>query len=124
MQTFTIRDIENLSGIKAHTLRIWEQRYGLWHASAEGKPPSGDITTEDLKQILRISFLYHQGYKISKIAAMSNEEIKRLSLEFSSKSSYEVFINQMMEASIDFDEEAFEKVFTDLLCHIWDLKKH
>jgi MerR family transcriptional regulator, light-induced transcriptional regulator len=89
MNTFSIRDIENLSGIKAHTLRIWEQRYGIM-APQRRESNHRRYNSEDLKQILRISFLYHQGYKISKIAAMSSEEIKRLSLEFSSKSSYEV----------------------------------
>ncbi len=113
MNTFSIRDIENLSGIKAHTLRIWEQRYGIMSPQRR-ESNHRRYNSEDLKKILRIAFLYHQGYKISRIAAMSNEEIKRLSLEFSNKSSYEVFVNQMMEASIDFDEEAFDKVFEGL----------
>ncbi len=117
MNTFSIRDIENLSGIKAHTLRIWEQRYGIM-APQRRESNHRRYNTEDLKQILRIAFLYHQGYKISKIAAMSSAEIKRLSLEFSNKSSYEVFINQLMEASIDFDEDAFDKVFAGLFSHM------
>jgi len=113
MNTFSIRDIENLSGIKAHTLRIWEQRYNIMTPDRR-ESNHRKYNTEDLKKILRISFLYHQGYKISKIAALGNEEIKRLSLEFSSKSGYEIFINQLMEASIDLDEEAFDKVFAGL----------
>jgi DNA-binding transcriptional MerR regulator len=117
MNTFSIRDIENLSGIKAHTLRIWELRYGIM-APQRKESNHRRYNTEDLKQILRIAFLYHQGYKISKIAAMSNAEIKRLSLEFSNKGNYEVFINQMMEASIDFDEGAFDKVFAGLFSHM------
>ncbi len=117
MNNFNIRDIENLSGIKAHTLRIWEQRYGIM--SPERKEGSHRrYNAEDLKQILRISFLYQQGYKISKIAAMSPAEIKRLALEFSNKSSHEVFINQLMEASIDFDEAAFNEVFATLFTHM------
>jgi MerR family transcriptional regulator, light-induced transcriptional regulator len=117
MNSFTIRDIENLSGIKAHTLRIWEQRYGI---ISPGRRESNHrrYNTEDLKHILRISYLYHQGYKISRISKMSVEEIKKLALEYSNKSSYEVFINQMMEASIDFDKDAFEQVFTGLFTHM------
>jgi MerR family transcriptional regulator, light-induced transcriptional regulator len=117
MNSFTIRDIENLSGIKAHTLRIWEQRYGI---IIPGRKESNHrrYNTEDLKQILRISYLYRQGHKISRIAGMGPEEIKRLSLEFSSKSSYEVFINQLMEASIDFDRDGFEEVFISLFSHM------
>jgi DNA-binding transcriptional MerR regulator len=117
MNTFSIRDIENLSGIKAHTLRIWEQRYNIMTPERR-ESNHRRYNSEDLKKILRISFLYHQGYKISKIAALGNEEIKRLSLEFSSKSSYVIFINQLMEASIDFDEDAFDKVFAGLFSHL------
>ena len=117
MNTFTIRDIENLSGIKAHTLRIWEQRYGI---ISPGRKESNHrrYNTDDLKHILRIAYLYHQGYKISKIARMSAEEIKSLALVFSAKSSYEVFINQLMEASIDFDQDAFDHVFSNLFSHM------
>ncbi len=106
MNTFTIRDIENLSGIKAHTWRAWEQRYGII------RPLRKDSNhrlygIDDLKHILRISYLYGQGYKISRIADMDEKQIKSLSLEFKSKGTHEVFINQLMEASMDFDEELF-----------------
>lgn len=117
MNTFSIRDIENLSGIKAHTLRIWELRYGIL-SSQRRESSHRRYNTEDLKNILRISFLYQQGYKISRIAGMSASEIKRLASEFSNKSSHEVFINQLMEASIDFDEAAFNDVFTTLFSHM------
>jgi len=114
MQTFSIRDIENLSGIKAHTIRVWEQRYGL---IMPGRKESRhrEYTNEDLKQILRVSYLYHQGYKISKIARMSKEEIISLSLQYDSHSSIEVFVNQLIEAALDFDEEGFEKVINTLI---------
>jgi MerR family transcriptional regulator, light-induced transcriptional regulator len=114
MQTFSIRDIENLSGIKAHTIRVWEQRYGL---IMPGRKESRhrEYTNEDLKQILRVSFLYHQGYKISKIARMSKEEIITLSLQYDSHSSIEVFVNQLIEAALDFDEESFETVIDTLI---------
>jgi DNA-binding transcriptional MerR regulator len=117
MNTFTIRDIENLSGIKAHTLRVWEQRYGII------RPMRKDSNhrlygIEDLKQILRISFLYNQGYKISRIAEMGEEEIKKLSLELKPKGNYEVFINQLMEASMDFDEDLFRSVMDNAMVHL------
>lgn len=114
MQTFSIRDIENLSGIKAHTIRVWEQRYGL---IMPGRKESRhrEYTNEDLKQILRVSYLYHQGYKISKIARMSKEEIISLSLQYDSHSSIEVFVNQLIEAALDFDEESFETVIDTLI---------
>ena len=64
---FSIKDLEKLSGVKAHTLRIWEQRYGIL------KPHRTDTNirwycNEELKNILNVSLLNNHGYKISKIA--------------------------------------------------------
>src|SRR5215213_10418876 len=104
MEFFTIKDIENLSGIKAHTLRIWEQRYNLF--TPQRKESQHRIyDNEDLKQLLRISFLYHNGWKISKIAELSAGEIagKVRQYEINSK-TYKTFIIQMIEAAVDFNE--------------------
>jgi MerR family transcriptional regulator, light-induced transcriptional regulator len=117
MQTFSIRDIENLSGIKAHTLRVWEQRYGLI-MPARKESRHREYTNEDLKHILRVSYLYHHGYKISRIAVMSPEEINTLSLDYNQHTSFEVFINQFIEAALDFDEDRFEEVFDSLILHL------
>ena len=118
MNFFSISDIENLTGIKAHTLRIWEQRYSLLNPKRkESKHRQYD--NEDLKYILRIAFLYHNGYKISKIASLPEEEIKRLALDTTSgKENYQVFVNQLTEASIDFDQPRFEKVLHNLILHL------
>jgi DNA-binding transcriptional MerR regulator len=114
MNTFTIRDIENLSGIKAHTWRAWEQRYGII------RPMRKDSNhrlygIEDLKHILRISYLYGQGYKISRIAEMDESQIRKLSLDFKSKGNHEIFINQMMEASMDFEEALFRRALDNAI---------
>jgi MerR family transcriptional regulator, light-induced transcriptional regulator len=107
MNHFTIKDIENLSGIKAHTLRIWEQRYQLFVPKRkESKHRYYD--NEDLKHILRISQLYHNGVKISKIARLSDESIRSMTLGEEDKQSAGSYVHQLVEASIDFDEEAFE----------------
>jgi DNA-binding transcriptional MerR regulator len=109
MYQFTIKDIENLSGIKAHTWRIWEQRYGI------GTPQRKDSNhryydNENLKQILRISFLYHTGTKISKIAALSPEEIKvKAMAKMPEERTHEHFIKELLEAAIDLDEELFDQ---------------
>ena len=65
MNSFTIKDIESLTGIKAHTIRIWEQRYNVL------KPKRKDTNhrvydNRDLKHIMRIAYLYRHGYKISR----------------------------------------------------------
>src|SRR3954463_11987777 len=111
MNQFTIKDIENLSGIKAHTWRIWEQRYGI------GIPQRKDSNhrfydNENLKQILRISYLYHGGLKISRIASLNTEEIRTKALEsLAAGNGYEYYIKELLEAAIDLDEERFERTF-------------
>ncbi|MEJ7766753.1 MAG: MerR family transcriptional regulator [Chitinophagaceae bacterium] len=109
MNNFTIKDIERLSGIKAHTLRIWEQRHGLCFCKRkESKHRYYD--NEDLKEILRIAFLYHNGYKVSKIATLSKDQIKLLSVTATLEGNFDIYINQMIESSIDFDQARFEKI--------------
>ena len=118
MNFFSISDIENLTGIKAHTLRIWEQRYNLLNPKRrESRHRMYD--NEDLKYILRIAYLYHSGYKISKIAALPIEDIQKLALQTNSgKENYQVFINQLTESSIDFDQPRFEKILHNLILHL------
>lgn len=114
MQEFTIKDIENLTGIKAHTLRMWEQRYQLF------VPKRKDslhriYDNEDLKQLLRISFLYHNGWKISKIASLSDAEIlDSVRATDISNSTYKTFIAQLIVAAIDFNEAAFVQLLEEL----------
>lgn len=97
-----------MSGIKAHTLRIWEQRYGLSFCKRkESKHRYFD--NEDLKEILAVAHLYHQGYKISRIATLSKEEISQLASEDTGNSLYSGFIGQMLIASLDYNEAGFEK---------------
>ncbi len=118
MNFFSISDIENLTGIKAHTLRIWEQRHNLLNPKRK-QSKHRLYDNEDLKYILRVAFLYHNGYKISKIASLPQEEIKKLALDTTSgKENYQVFVNQLTEASIDFDQLRFEKILHNLILHL------
>jgi MerR family transcriptional regulator, light-induced transcriptional regulator len=117
MNFFSIRDIENLTGIKAHTLRIWEQRYQLFNPKRrESKHRFYD--NEDLKYILRIAFLYNHGYKISQIAGLTQEQIMRRALEFKpNEDNFDIYINQLTEAAIDLDQVRFDKVLHNLVLH-------
>ena len=117
MQFFSIRNVEHLSGIKAHTLRIWEHRYKLI-MPARKESRHRQYTNEDLKQILKIASLYRQGFRISRIAAMSRTEIDSQALAFSKDSHFDVFINQFVEAALDFDQERFENIFRGLFQHL------
>jgi len=118
MNEFTIRDIENLCGIKAHTLRAWEQRYRLF--TPKRKASQHRIFDDnDLKELLRISFLYHNGYKVSKLAAMTAQEIQHaVTSTIIRDDNYELFVHQMIEASISFDKEALDKIINSIAIRI------
>ena len=76
MGHFSISDLEQLSGIKAHTIRMWEQRYGLLRPERS----AGNIRmycNDDLRRLLNVSTLCGRGRRISQVARLSDEEIKR-----------------------------------------------
>ncbi len=118
MNNFSIRDIENLCGIKAHTLRAWELRYNL--CVAKRKQSRHRIyDNDDLKELLRVSFLYHNGHKISRIAALSKTEIKELvGNSCIREDNHESFVNELISAGIDFDKERFEKIVNCLVMRV------
>ena len=115
MQRFTIRDIEHLSGIKAHTLRIWEQRYTLFTPKRkESKHRYYD--NEDLKIILRIAFLYHNGWKVSKIAQLTPDQIvNEVNRTEINSANFKVYILKLLDAAVDFNEPSFVQVLDDLI---------
>jgi DNA-binding transcriptional MerR regulator len=115
MNQFTIKDIENLSGIKAHTWRIWEQRYRIGVAQRK-ESNHRFFDNDNLKQILRIAYLYHNGIKISKIAAIEAREMKAMALsKLPEENENEFYIKELIEAAIDLDEERFERTFKEVL---------
>jgi MerR family transcriptional regulator, light-induced transcriptional regulator len=108
MGKYSIKDLEKLSGIKAHTLRIWEQRFGILVPSRS----DGNVryySDDELKKILKIGFLNQLGLKISKLAQLSDQEIANKVTEFSKNStSYTVHIDNLIFAMIEMDENKFE----------------
>src|SRR5260221_2597428 len=118
MNVFTIRDIENLCGIKAHTLRMWEQRYQL-HFPKRKAGNHRLYDNDDLKHLLRIAFLYHNGYKISKLARLDEKEIGQLTLTIPQPGgANDLFINHLIEASLDFDQELFDRILHNIILHM------
>lgn len=110
MNTYSIKDLEHISGIKAHTLRIWEQRYNFI------KPKRTETNIryyngEDLKLILNIAALKENGYKISKIAKMPvaeiSEEVSRLN---EGGFRYSEQVQALSLSMLHMDEERFEKI--------------
>lgn len=115
MQRFTIRDIEHMSGIKAHTLRIWEQRYNLFTPKRkESKHRYYD--NDDLKILLQIAFLYHSGWKISRIAQLSPQAIidAVTATELNTR-NYKVAVLKLLDAAVEFNERAFAEILNDLI---------
>lgn len=110
LSTYSIKDLEQLSGIKAHTLRIWEQRYGF----ISPKRTETNIRyydSEDLKLILNVALLKDNGYKISKIATLGREKLNEIVVRLTEKNwRYPDQINALLLAMIDLDEERFEEV--------------
>lgn len=112
MSTYSIKDLEQLSGIKAHTLRIWEQRYDL----LKPKRTESNIRyydDEDLKLILNISLLYDNGFKISKIASMSSESIQEEVMSLTDRSlTHDDQVHALTICMIEMDEDRFDKILT------------
>lgn len=115
MSKFTIREIEHLTGIRSHTLRIWEQRYNL----PQPKRTPGNVRyydDEDLKLLLNISMLNRHGHKISKISKLTGPEIARMAIDLSAASdSHPAHIHALLSSMIDLDEAAFNKVLSSAL---------
>ena len=118
MDIFSISDLEHLTGIKAHTIRTWEQRYGILNPGRK-KSLHRVYSDEDLKYILRIVFLYNKGIKISKIASLTEDEIREIAIG-NNLNLHEsaIYLNRLTEASIDFNEGRFEEDLMHAISHI------
>lgn len=118
MASYSIKDLERLSGIKAHTIRIWEKRYGL----IEPQRTSTNIRSycdEELKKLLNISVLNRHGIKISKIAKLSKDEIREKIHEVvQNNDDAEGKIEGLTLAMVDYDEDRFEKVLAKAIIQL------
>lgn len=112
---FSIKDLENLSGIKAHTIRIWEKRYGILEPM-RSSTNIRNYDTHNLQKLLNIVLLHNYGYKISRIAEYSTEKIELLVREIiSEKSSKSHAVNAFKLAMMNFDQVLFFKTYSNLL---------
>jgi DNA-binding transcriptional MerR regulator len=112
---FSIKDLENFSGIKAHTIRIWEKRYNVL------QPMRTDTNIRlydlnSLQKLLNITLLHDYGYKISKIATYPEENIPQLVRGIISDKSAKIHaISDLKIAMINFDQELFFSIYDSLL---------
>jgi len=113
--TFSIKDLENLSGVKAHTIRIWEKRYNLL------QPNRTDTniryySLSSLQKLLNVSFLNSNGYKISKISKLKEQEIPDAVQKLVSEQSVKNrAINAFKLSMVNFDQSLFFETYNNLL---------
>ncbi len=107
---YSIKDLEKLTGIKAHTIRIWEQRYGIIHPKRT-KTNIRYYQDEDLKYLLNISLLKKNGIKISKIAEMSKGELAEKVAELSEINFEDgTQLDALTISMIEMDEYKFDRI--------------
>lgn len=112
---FSIKDLENLSGVKAHTIRIWEKRYDLL-APERTDTNIRTYDTRSLQKLLNITLLYKNGYKISKIAQIPEDKIHILVREIATeKNIHNQALNSLKLSMLNFDHNLFSNTYNKLL---------
>lgn len=112
MNRFSIKDIENLTGVKAHTIRIWEQRYGILQPK---RTPTNIRYYDalDLKLALRIALLNKFGYKISSIHKMDEHSMNQLIDKISDEDfKLHLLVNELLECTLSMDMDHFEELMS------------
>ncbi|MEO6893495.1 MAG: MerR family transcriptional regulator [Ginsengibacter sp.] len=118
MNLFSISQLSRLSGIKPHTIRIWEQRYdALTPNRSDGNTRYYD--NDQLRRLLNIVSLINGGYKVSELSVMPDQKLFKLIEEISGKdfkkNKAEYFILQLISAGMNYDEMNFDKIFSHCL---------
>jgi DNA-binding transcriptional MerR regulator len=112
---YSIKDLEKLSGIKAHTIRVWEKRYQLF-SPIRSDTNIRSYSGNDLKKLLNVAQLNREGIKISKIVDMTpvvmDQEVLKL---FKESKEVELAIDRLIAAMIDLNELEVEHILADLL---------
>jgi DNA-binding transcriptional MerR regulator len=112
---YSIKDLEVLSGVKSHTIRIWEKRYGLLY------PGRTDTNIRyysdiDLRRILNVSLLVNHGFKISKVAKFDDDKIKESVIEVSKKNTSESdYVERLILHMLNFDNIGFYNFTNEII---------
>ncbi|MBL7711977.1 MAG: MerR family transcriptional regulator [Chitinophagaceae bacterium] len=118
MNFYQISELQRLSGIKAHTIRIWEKRYAIIapHRTDTNIRYYDDV---QLKKLLNVAVLVAAGYKISKIAALSPAELREAVSKMQEEKPLDkqtgFYISQLVSAMLQFDEGTFSPLFDEIL---------
>lgn len=115
MDAFTIKDLENLSGIKAHTIRIWEQRYQFLKPNRTGTNIRF-YSNDELKKVLNIALLNKYGFKISHINKMNEIEVSEKILTLTQlEAQQERIVNEIIQCMVDLDVEMLESILDNYI---------
>lgn len=113
MKKYSIREVEKLTGIKAHTIRIWEKRYKLT-CCQRTETNIRYYSDEELKRLINIAFLIDNGSKISRIALLDHEQLcEEISRLVSQQSAPRHFIDRFVKAMVDLDEAQFHQTLNE-----------
>lgn len=113
--SYSIKDLEIISGIKAHTIRIWEKRY---HVLSPKRTETNIryYTDEDLKRMINISLLVRKGYKISKVAQWDEKQISETVLKMSGQKTDESdYVDQLILHMVNFDNIGFDRFTGEII---------
>ncbi len=112
---YSIKDLEVISGIKAHTIRIWEKRYSLLNPQRT-ETNIRYYTDNDLKRILNVSLLVKNGYKISKVSEWEEEKIKESVLDIGKgDKSEEAYVERLLLYMLNFDNVGFYELVNEII---------
>lgn len=112
---YSIKDLEILSGVKAHTIRIWEKRYSLL---SPGRTDTNIryYNDTDLRKILNVSLLVNNGFKISKVAKLDDQKIRNLILEISQRKTGESdYVDRLILHMLNFDNIGFYNLTNEVI---------
>jgi DNA-binding transcriptional MerR regulator len=112
MIRYSIKDLEKITGIKAHTIRIWEKRYGIVEPSRT-QTNIRYYSDEDLRHLMNVAILNKYGYKISNIQSMSSSEITKCVVDLSNQDiDNDHQLDSLVMSMIEMDEPKFERIIS------------
>lgn len=117
MNQFSIAQLAQFSGVKAHTIRMWEQRYNALQPN-RSKGNTRYYDGAQLRRLLNITSLIGENYKVSELCVMTDEKLFSLVEEKQNKPLFEgtdYFVSQLISAALNFDETLFDKIFSHCL---------
>jgi DNA-binding transcriptional MerR regulator len=118
MTQYSIKDLEYLSGIKSHTIRIWEKRYQLF-APERSETNIRSYSDDDIRKILNVAMLIKQGYKISNVAGFDSARLQAEVIRVTRNSTEpEKKIDQLLVHTVNFETFEFEKFLDQMISEI------